>query len=111
MNSKTIAILFHENTHPLIARRYTIAHMAWFWREDGHRVIFLHGTRKFVPADLCLVHADLSVVPEDYLEFARQYPITVNGEIRDIRKSSFSENLVRPRDGYVGPVIVKTDLN
>jgi len=30
---------------------------------------------------------------------------------RDIRKSAFSRNLVRPGDGWDGPVIVKSDLN
>ena len=64
-----------------------------------------------MPADLVLVHVDLSVVPEPYLEFAARYPIVLNGRVRDIRKTAISRYLVRPGDDWGGPVIVKTDLN
>ena len=64
-----------------------------------------------MPADLVLVHVDLSVVPESYLEFAARYPIVLNGRVRDIRKTVTSRYLVQPGDGWDGPVIVKSDLN
>ena len=64
-----------------------------------------------MPADICFVHVDLSVVPESYLEFAKRYPVAVNAELRDIRKSSFSEHLLAANDSWPGGVIVKTDLN
>ncbi len=64
-----------------------------------------------MPADIILVHVNLSVVPEDYLEFASRYPIALNGRVRDIRKSTTSPNLVRRGDPWDGPVIVKSDLN
>jgi len=64
-----------------------------------------------VPADLIIVHVDLSVVPDEYLEFARQYPIVLNGKVKDIRKSTFSKHLVTKDDPYKGKVIVKSDLN
>ena len=85
--------------------------MAEFWRQDGNRVHYLFGTRKFVPADILLIHVDLSVVPDEYLEFASRYPIALNRAARDIRKSLISVNLVRAGDSYSGKVIVKTDLN
>jgi len=107
---KRIAILFHENEKDL-ERRYVITYFADIWREEGNEVIFLLGTKKFVPADLIIVHVDLSVVPDDYLEFARKYPIVLNGEIKDIRKSTFSKNLIRSDDSYEGKVIVKSNLN
>jgi hypothetical protein len=67
--------------------------------------------RKLAPADILLIHVDLSVVPDEYLEFASRYPIALNKAAKDIRKSLISLNLVRAGDSYSGKVIVKTDLN
>jgi hypothetical protein len=106
-----IAVLFHENSRPRHLRSTVVYYLADFWREAGHRVTFLIGTKRFVPADLLFVHVNLSVVPQDYLTFAERYPAAVNHRVRDIRKSQISENLVRPGDGWSGPVIVKSDLN
>lgn len=111
MMKRTIAILFHETDHTRDLTSYMITGMADIWREDGHDVIFLFGVTRYVPADLILVHVDLSVVPDKYLDFAHRYPIVVNGKIKDIRKSTISQNLVKPGDAYDGKVIVKTDLN
>jgi hypothetical protein len=88
-----------------------VYHLAPYWREAGHRVTFLRGVKRFVPADVAFVHVDLSVVPDEYLELAARYPVTVNGGVKDIRKSVISENLVRPGDAWEGPVIAKSDLN
>ncbi len=85
--------------------------MAQHWRERGYRVKFLYGPNDFSIADVCIVHVDLSVVPEAYLEFANRYPIVLNGNIRDIRKSEVSELLLTRRSHYVGRVIVKSNLN
>src|SRR5437773_8137385 len=108
---RTIAILFHENNRKHDLSSYAIAFLAEFWRQDGNRVRYLFGTRKFVPADLLLVHVDLSVVPDEYLEFASRYPIALNSGVKDIRKSQISTNLVKQGDAYSGKVIVKTNLN
>ena len=108
---KTIAVLFHEKRSINSLRNYTITYLADFWREDGHKVVFLFGTKQFISADICIVHVDLSVVPEEYLAFASQYPITINGKISDISKKSFSNNIVRQDDQYLGQVIVKSNLN
>lgn len=107
---KTIAILFHESGRRIIGR-YAITWLADYWRASGHKVIFLFGTGNFVPADAVIVHVDLSVVPDAYLEFAKHYPIALNAGIRDIRKSTVSPNLIRRGESYKGMVIVKTDLN
>jgi hypothetical protein len=107
---RKIAVLFHEKHRgqPLncLVNRY-----AEFWREDGHEVIFLFGVAQFVPADLVLVHVDLSVVPDEYLEFAKRYPIVLNGDVKDIRKSTYSRLLVKSGDTYDGKVIVKSNYN
>lgn len=106
---KRIAILFHARRPPSV--QYLVEILGRFWHDDGHEVVYLHGTERFVPADLLIVHVDLSVVPEPYLEFAARYPIVLNGRVRDVRKSVTSRQLVRPGDGWDGPVIVKSDLN
>jgi hypothetical protein len=106
---RRIAVLFHENERH--ATGYVIHHLAELWREDGHAVEYLFGTHEFVPADVVVVHVDLSVVPDEYLEFAARYPRAVNGSLRDIRKSQISRNLVGPDDDWDGPVIVKANLN
>jgi hypothetical protein len=108
---KRIAILFHESGRDRDPRDYAIHALAGFWRQDGHRVVFLYGVKKFVPADLLVVHVDLSVVPQPYLDFAARYPAAVNGSVKDDRKSSFSRNVLDASNGYEGPVIVKSNLN
>ena len=64
-----------------------------------------------MPADLVLLHVNLSVVPDEYLELASRYPIVVNGKAKDIRKSTYSTLRVTRDDPYAGPVIVKSNLN
>ncbi|HWN82696.1 MAG TPA: hypothetical protein VNM87_11405, partial [Candidatus Udaeobacter sp.] len=49
--------------------------------------------------------------PEEYLDFARRYPVTVNARVKDIRKSTFSQQLIAQGDPWPGAVIVKSDLN
>ncbi len=109
---RRIVVLFHERQTPrFVEAHYAVCHLARFWREAGHRVDYCFGARRFVPADLAVVHVDLSVVPAEYLELASRYPVAVNGAIADIRKSSFSRHLLAPGDAWDGPVIVKSDLN
>lgn len=106
---RRIAILFHRNEDQ--PDQYVIHHMARFWREEGHDVQYLFGTRRYVPADVIIVHVDLSVVPTRYLEFASRYPRAVNGRLVDIRKSRISSHQVGPDSVSDGPVIAKSDLN
>lgn len=107
---RRIAVLLHEKdrTHPSV---YIVHHLAEYWRQWGHTVRFVYGVRHVEPADLLFVHVDLSVVPEEYLEFAARYPATVNAGVADIRKSRISTNIVAADEGWRGPVIVKSDLN
>lgn len=107
-----VAVLFHARERGVVDPRvYLVHHLAEYWRKHGLEVIYLYGTDRFVPADLVLVHVDLSVVPSEYLEFGTQYPIVLNGRVRDIRKTVISRYLVQPGDDWDGPVIVKSDLN
>jgi hypothetical protein len=106
-----LAVLFHETDTPASIRQFGVMGLVDVWRDRGHEVQCLFGTRQRAEADLVFVHVDLSVVPDEYLEFAATYPVAVNGRVRDIRKSAFSELLLRPGDAWEGPVIVKSDRN
>ena len=106
-----IAILLHENERDQRLDRYYVTHLSRHWSEAGHDVVFVYGVAAFVPADIAIVHVNLSVVPEAYLDMAARYPIAINGRIRDIRKSRLSRNIVAPGDPWDGEVIVKSNLN
>jgi hypothetical protein len=104
-------VLVHERQPPERMARYAISVFIDIWRAAGHSVAVVYGTDRHVPADVCIVHVDLSVVPAEYLAFARRYPRAVNAEVGDIRKSAFSRLLLERGSAYNGRVIVKTDLN
>lgn len=108
---KRIAILLYATDSVAPMSHGIVDHLARFWREDGHEVIYLFGIDTYVPADLILVHVNLSVVPDSYLTFAARYPIALNGHLKDIRKSVVSTNIVGRDDAWTGPVIVKSDFN
>lgn len=109
--SRRIALLFHEADQEGHGGTYLVHALGEVWRAAGHEVVELYGPDRFVPADLCFVHVDVSEVPEPYLALAARYPRSVNGRVRDIRKSSFSTGLLRPGDDWAGPVVVKSDRN
>lgn len=109
MNPK-IAILTHAGLkfetvpyllHPLIN----------LWENQGIDVAILRGTKDFKPADALFMHIDLTTTPADYFSFAQRYPMIINGGVRDISKRKISSHIIRRRDDYHGPVLVKTDLN
>jgi hypothetical protein len=108
---KRIVILFSADTGKNELGRYGVLRYAKTWVDDGHDVQILMGASRHVPADVAILHIDVSRIPEAYLNFALRYPVVLNRHITDIRKSTISKNLVRLGDGYQGPVIVKSDLN
>ena len=95
-----IAILFHQAASQRRSQDYLIAAFAKVWSEDGHEVIYIFGVSKFILADVIIVHVDLSIVPEEYLEFALKYPVSVNARIGDIRKSAYSAQMLQEKDVY-----------
>ncbi|HUC35609.1 MAG TPA: hypothetical protein VMR97_00645 [Acidimicrobiales bacterium] len=108
---KRIAVLLHKAQREHDLRDYLISHLAQIWRDDDLEVVFLSGPNHFVPADLIIVHIDLSVVPDEYLGLARQYPVTLNCAVTDIRKSMISTQRVTTTGDYGGKVLVKSNLN
>ncbi len=108
---RRIALLFHERMPPARLDDYNLSRLIPIWEADGHEVVLLFGVKERVSADLVFVHVDLSVVPDEYLDFAATFPAAVNGKVRSILKSSYSPNLLRPGDAWPGPVIVKSERN
>jgi hypothetical protein len=109
--TKSIALIFHEHEQNRSLPSFAIWHLAEIWRREGIKVNFLLGVKKYVPADMAILHVDLTMVPQEYTDFAHRYPVALNGNLRNIKKSLISRNKVGPDDGYEGRVIVKSELN
>lgn len=106
-----IIIIQHENDFEGAQKNYFIEIVADYWLRSGHEVVFINGLHSNVSADVALLHVNLSVVPEEYIQYSRQFPIVLNQKVTDIRKRAISQNLLERNTGYGGPVLVKTDLN
>lgn len=106
-----IAVIHHRRDRGKRIARYLIADFCRAFEEAGHTVIHLSGATRFEPADVAILHVNLSVVPEDYLALVRRYPVALNSGLADTRKRRVSQALIGPDELYEGPVIVKTDLN
>ena len=104
-----IAILMHSRGS--FGEYYYLHGIAEIWSEKDFKVTVLPGPDPAVEADLAVLHVDLTVVPEDHLEFVRRFPVVINGRVADISKRRISAHLVREGDGYDGPVIIKADRN
>jgi hypothetical protein len=107
----SVVIIHHE----LSLRKYQedslLALLGQRWKRRGIKVSNLYGANAFVPADIAFVHVDLSVVPKEYCDLAKRYPLALNAFVTDIRKRNFSTLEVTDSPTYDGPVIVKTNLN
>lgn len=90
-----------------------MAHLlARFWRERGHKVFLQCGTANPPPADLAVLHVDLTTVPRAYVEMASRYPRVINLGVTDISKRGFRGDDILTREStWSGPVIVKTNAN
>jgi hypothetical protein len=105
-----IAIVTHELDY-FDQMTHMLNGVSKVWKEEGIEVIILPGPDKFVDADLAILHVDLTVIPDEYLDFVKRYPIALNASVKDISKRAISKNIVTRGDGYEGPVIVKTNCN
>lgn len=104
-----VAILVHRDEE--FEPRYVLHQVAALWREDGCEVTVQRGPGPVPAADLAILHVDATRVPGDHLRWIRRFPRSINGGAFDISKRRVSANLVRPGDGWSGPVIVKTNGN
>lgn len=90
-------------------RKQLTSLLAAHWRASGIEVIELSGTAAFVEADLLFLNLSRPVVPDDYVRFAAQYPVTFNAGSTDLRKAGYADGLLQAGDTYTGPVIVRSD--
>lgn len=105
-----IAIITHK--YDKFARRsYLLSRILAEVERAGISVEVTHGTRRFVDADLAILHVDATIVDPDYTVLASRYPRTINLGIRNIGKRSISGAALAPGEAWDGPVIVKTELN
>ena len=110
MSRGRIVILTHQ--HQGLHPNNGLAVIAFgLWQPAGWEILVQQGLRAPPRADVAILHVDLTVVPEPYLELAARYPICLNGRVRDISKRVVSRDLLGPGDAWQGPVIVKTDRN
>jgi hypothetical protein len=101
----------HERDRAAHATFYIVWSLATIWRERGIDVRVHHGLRGLPQADVLFPHLTVSRMPPEYAAVLDGHPRVVNRGVRDVTKRSFSRQLVRPGDGWEGPVIVKTDRN
>ena len=106
---KTIVIF--RDRPPRRPLTYAIDHFALRWRKAGYKVIDHIGLGDIPEADLVFIHIDLTVIPQEYIDFIKKIPRAVNGKIFDISRRSFSKLILSPNDNYSGKVIVKTNAN
>jgi hypothetical protein len=106
----------HVITHALddVGRRerYMLAPILSALQEDGHTIAFSRGvTEEPAPADLAILHVDLTVVPGEYADFAARFPTCINRNVSDISKRKVSDAALLQDDDWAGRVLVKANLN
>lgn len=109
--TRRIVILFHADERPERLHQYRIWHCVPHWRAAGFDVAMQFGVATPFDADIVIPQIDLSVMPDEYRRALDTYPCVLNRGVGDIRKTTFSRNLVCKQDSYGGPVIVKTNAN
>ena len=106
----SIAIITNEFNNRIEGSRYFLGELVKIWKQQGIEIHISNGCN-YIPADLAFMHVDTTVVPDEYLELGKRYPIALNGNVKDILKTSISQYLLKRDDHYQGPVIVKTNAN
>jgi hypothetical protein len=90
---------------------YFIKWMMREWAAMGLAVGVVDDPARLATPPVVFAHFDVTVVGGRLAGGLQRFPVVVNGTHADISKRRISANIVRPNDGYDGPVIVKTDLN
>lgn len=108
-----LLILHHDRADLRQIETHYIFAFCPHWENQGVEVVHHAGCAHLPPADLVLLHVDLSVVPERFSRALRAYPRVWNRTCLDIRKRRLPDRglLLAAPGEYPGPVIIKTDLN
>lgn len=108
-SSKPAIAILTDSSDYFLSRRYLLNLFFPRWEAEGFRVIVRTERDPFEPADIAILHSDVSVVPHALQQIATRYERTVNGAVLDIRKRVAVGHEVTAE--YGGGVIVKTDAN
>ncbi len=76
----------------------------------GHKCLIAKGPQ-LVEADAAILHVDSTIVSEEYLRLAKNYPIAINFGTSDISKRLISSLLLHNDSDWRGQVIVKSNYN
>ena len=90
----TIAVVFHATASAARMRAYRIWHCAQTWAQMGIDVRVVNGPAVPPGVDLVIPHVDLSLLPPEYRRLLDAPGIVLNRRVVDIRRRSFSRNLV-----------------
>lgn len=107
----TIAVITHE-IDSFQGSSYLLQFMCNEWMQRGTNIVVIKGASQPLPeADIAILHTDITAVGADYRAIIDHYPRVINGQVTDISKTVFSDELVDRFSDYDGPVIVKTNAN
>ena len=105
-------IVLHNCRSDHVESNYLLKHLCDAWTEDGHETTFLRNLHNpLPPADVVVLHIDLTTVPLQYLDALPSHPAILNRKVASISKRLFSSTILYPGDSYAGAVIVKTSAN
>jgi hypothetical protein len=110
-HSVTHIVIITHRFDDFARRDYLLRRLIENWIDAGHQVTMTAEVDAWPDADVAILHVDLTRIPAAYVEASRRYPVVINGAANDISKTLVSRYLVRPNDGWNGPVMIKTDLN
>jgi len=106
-----IAILTHQ-FEDFQQSTYLLRHICGKWEQQGIRISIHKGVEHPLPhCDLLILHIDLSVIPQAYIDAINMQSNVINGNVDNIEKRTFSQLIVNERQQHTGPVIVKTNAN
>ncbi len=106
-----VVILTLEGSADLRESSYLIQLCRQRWEEDGLECEQVRNLDKAVPADIAIMHVDLTRIPKEYLEYAADYPVVLNQRVTDVSRDRYSRLLLRQGDDWNGAVIIKTLAN
>ena len=106
-----INIITQPARMPLETTGLMVCNLINAWRARGLSVGVQVGPKNMTPAKVGFLHVNLTWIPQDYAACSGHFSRTINACALDISKRRVSSLMVRPGDGYHGPVIVKTDMN
>jgi hypothetical protein len=89
---------------------YLLNYLAIEWARNGYSIT-LSGPKNPPNADLGILHVDMTVVSQDFLDACSAYPVLLNGQFTDNSKRLISKHVISPDCNYSGAVIIKTNAN